>query len=82
MATLQEEEISLRQNDGTQAIAREPEFDKTARADFAKVKEILRGYSTLFPNSSMFLRLTSACPCVRAPKPRRGVDCSIADSSS
>ena len=52
VATLQEEEISLRQNDGTQAIAREPEFDKTARADFAKVKEILRGYSTLFPNSS------------------------------
>ena len=52
VATLQDEEISLRQNDGTQAIAREPEFDKTARADFAKVKEILRGYSTLFPNSS------------------------------
>lgn len=52
VATLKEEEIALRRNDGTQAITREPEFDKTARADFAKVKEILRGYSTLFPNSS------------------------------
>jgi len=52
VATLQEEENILRQSDGKQAIVREPEFDKTARADFAKVKEILRGYSTLFPNSS------------------------------
>ena len=41
-----------RTNEGVQAISQELEFDKTARADFAKVKEILRGYSTLFPESS------------------------------
>ena len=52
IATLQDEENSFKKNDGKQTISPEPEFDKTARADFAKVKEILRGYSTIFPNSS------------------------------
>ncbi len=52
VATLQDEENSVGGNSGKQVISQEPEFDKTARADFAKVKEILRGYSTLFPNSS------------------------------
>ena len=27
-------------------------FDQTPRADFARVKEILRGYGTLFPSSA------------------------------
>ena len=27
------------------------EFDKTPRADFAKVKEVLRSYGTLYPQS-------------------------------
>jgi len=31
---------------------REVDFDKTPRADFAKVKESLRGYGTLYPQSS------------------------------
>ncbi len=52
VSTMQQEENVARQGEGTQVISQEPDFDKTARADFAKVKEILRGYSTLFPNSS------------------------------
>jgi outer membrane protein assembly factor BamD (BamD/ComL family) len=52
VATLKQEESMSRTKEGVQAISQEPEFDKTARADFAKVKEILRGYSTLFPESS------------------------------
>ena len=34
-----------------QRSQQELEFDQTPRADFAKVKEILRGYGTLFPQS-------------------------------
>ena len=30
---------------------REVNFDETPRADFAKVKESLRGYGTLYPQS-------------------------------
>jgi hypothetical protein len=52
VSTMQQEENVARQGEGAQVISQEPDFDKTARADFAKVKEILRGYSTLFPNSS------------------------------
>ena len=51
IATIEDEKKFASQQT-SQVISREPEFDKTARADFAKVKEILRGYSTLFPNSS------------------------------
>ncbi len=32
-------------------VAMELEYDQTPRADFAKVKEILRGYGTLYPES-------------------------------
>jgi hypothetical protein len=52
ISTLQDEENLARSKGMDQSIQQEPEFDKTARADFAKVKEILRGYSTLFPSSS------------------------------
>jgi hypothetical protein len=52
ISTLQDEENLARSEGMDQSIQQEPEFDKTARADFAKVKEILRGYSTLFPSSS------------------------------
>ncbi len=52
ISTLQDEENMARAVEGVQSIQQEPEFDKTARADFAKVKEILRGYNTLFPESS------------------------------
>ena len=53
VATLDKEDDSSGRNAGGSAsIKSEPEFDKTARADFAKVKEILRGYSTIFPSSS------------------------------
>jgi hypothetical protein len=52
ISTLQDEENMASAVEGVQSIQQEPEFDKTARADFAKVKEILRGYNTLFPESS------------------------------
>ncbi len=50
--TNSELEKIARTKEGGPAIAQEPEFDKTPRADFAKVKEILLGYATLFPNSA------------------------------
>ena len=34
-----------------QRIEQELDYDRTPRADFAKVKEILKGYGTLFPQS-------------------------------
>ncbi len=53
VATLKDEEVQISRNrEGKPIISQEPDFDKTARADFAKVKEILRGYSTIFPSSS------------------------------
>ena len=52
VSTLATEEKMSRNGEGRAPFSSEPEFDKTARADFAKVKEILRGYSTLFPNSA------------------------------
>ncbi len=36
---------------GNQQIPLELDYDQTPRADFAKVKEILRGYGTLYPQS-------------------------------
>ena len=50
--TMNEQEKNARNDSSGPSISKEPEFDKTPRADFAKVKEILRGYSTLFPNSA------------------------------
>jgi len=50
--TSAEIEKTARKTEGGPTIAQEPEFDKTPRADFAKVKEILLGYSTLFPSSA------------------------------
>jgi len=50
--TMNEQGKDTRSDNGQPTISKEPEFDKTPRADFAKVKEILRGYSTLFPNSA------------------------------
>ena len=34
-----------------QRILQEPTYEETPRADFAKVKEVLRGYQKLYPNS-------------------------------
>ena len=34
-------------------------FDKKPRADFAKVKEILRGYGTIYPQSPYVPSLTT-----------------------
>ena len=46
--TLKKQENDLTNSSDNTAIA----FDQTPRADFARVKEILRGYGTLFPSSA------------------------------
>jgi hypothetical protein len=44
--------VNTRKSQESNTVAsNEAKFDETPRADFAKVKEILRGYATLYPSS-------------------------------
>lgn len=51
-ANLKAQEAKERRSIGNEVVPVELDFDKTPRADFAKVKEILRGFGTLYPQSN------------------------------